>query len=379
VRASSPQRPPMRRILRPAGLAVAVGLVTTGCTEGGVFDTLNPKGENARIIDDLTNFIGIAALAVGVVITVLVTYTVYRYRSTDETYDDLPEQVHGHTAAELTWTVVPAIGLIVVTVLSLPAIFELDRQDPDDMTVLVEGQQWWWQFSYDLDNDGVYEIVTSGDIVFPAGQQVNLQITSNDVIHSFWVPELTGKKDAVPGLRTPLKLHADEPGIFWGQCAEFCGLSHAEMRLRAVALDDADWERWVSEQTTVGVVPDGQDVAAQRGYETFGQFCSSCHVIDGVYEGAYENEPPLLSGIAPNLTNLMGRTSFAGGIFDLYNDDGTVNEADLLAWVRDAPGVKALDPANQQGMPSFAEQLSNEQLSDIVAYLSTLGEAPILP
>jgi len=369
----------MRRILRPAGLAVAVGLLTAGCTEGGVFDTLNPKGENARIIDDLTNFIGIAALAVGIVIAALVTYIVVRYRTTDETYDDLPEQVHGHTAAELTWTIVPAIGLIVVTVLSIPAIFELDRQDKDDMTVLVEGQQWWWQFSYDLDNDGEYEIVTSGDIVFPAGQQVNLQITSNDVIHSFWVPELNGKKDAVPGRRTPLKLHADEPGVFWGQCAEFCGLSHAEMRLRAVALDDADWERWVLEQTTEGVVPDGQDVAAERGYEVFGQFCSSCHVVDGVYDGANENEPPLLSGIAPNLTHLMGRTSFAGGIFDLYNDDGTVNEADLLAWVRDAPGVKAMAPDNQQGMPSFAEQLSNEQLSDIVAYLSTLGEAPILP
>ena len=93
-----------------------------------------------------------------------------------------------------------------VAVWSLPTIFDLNDQDDDDMTIRVAGQQWWWQFEYDLDEDGVFETITSGDIVFPAGETINLEITSNDVIHSFWIPELNGKRDAVPGRVHPWKI-----------------------------------------------------------------------------------------------------------------------------------------------------------------------------
>ena len=372
---------------RRAGTAAVValgGLVLAAC--GGdseqVFTTLDPKGESARKIDDLTMGIGIAATVVGIIISALVVLLIVKFRTTPETYDDLPEQVHGNTPFELGWTIAPAVVLLGVAVWSLPVIFELAEQDENDMTIVVEGQQWWWQFSYDLDNDGEFETVTSGDIVFPAGEQINLEITSNDVIHSFWVPELNGKKDAVPGRVHDWKIAADEPGIFWGQCAEYCGLSHAEMRLRAVALDEADWAAWVEEQLTPGVIPNEVtqlQTPERRGYEAFGQFCSSCHVVNGVYTAAAENEPPLLSGVAPNLTHLMGRTSFAGGLYEMYLEDGSLNEAELLSWVRNAPEMKALAPDNQQGMISFVDQLSNEQLSDIVAYLATLGDSPILP
>ena len=128
----------------------------------------SPPSENADTIYNLTLFIGVLATIVGIAVAVLVVVVIKRFKTTDETYDDLPEQIHGHTAAELGWTIAPALLLVVVAVVSLPAIFELDDQDPDDMTILVEGQQWWWQFSYDLDNDGDYEIVTSNDIVIPS-------------------------------------------------------------------------------------------------------------------------------------------------------------------------------------------------------------------
>ena len=376
---TNPQRNWTRRLRLGAGVA-ALGAVLAACSsDDQVFNTLDPKGENARQIDGLTMGIGWMATIVGIIVAALVVYVIIKFRATEETYDDLPEQVHGNTPAELGWTIAPAVLLLGVAIWSLPVIFDLNDQDENDMTVIVEGQQWWWQFEYDLDEDGVFETITSGDIVFPAGETINLEITSNDVIHSFWIPELNGKKDAVPGRVHPWKLQADEPGVFWGQCAEYCGLSHAEMRMRAVALSPEDWEEWKARQLSDGVVPAEGDTAERRGYELFGQFCASCHVVNGVYEGAAENEVPLLSGIAPNLTHLMGRTSFGGALFEMYNEDGSLNTAELTAWVRNAPGVKALAPDNQQGMISFEDQLDNTQLSDIIAYLSTLGESPILP
>ncbi len=358
-------------------LVVAVSILSACAGENGQ-NGLKPRGENADTIWTVTSLIGISAIVVATLVSALVIFIVIRFRSTPETYDDLPEQIHGHQLGEILWTAIPALFLVFIAVFTVPKVFTLDSQDKDDMTVIVEGQQWWWQFSYDLDSDGVFDIVTSNDIVFPAGEQVNLKVTSNDVIHSFWVPELNGKKDAVPGRVHNWKIHAHEPGVYGGLCAEYCGLSHADMRLKAVALSEADWNEWVARQTTDQEPIEG-DSAEARGYQLFGQFCSSCHVINGVYESASENEPPLLSGVAPNLTHLLSRLSFAGGIFDMYLEDGSVNDADLVNWVHDAPGRKPLAPDNLQGMISFADQLNVEQVADIVAYLKTLGDEPILP
>lgn len=373
----SAAKPKARRFAPLALLFGALAFLSACAGENGQ-NGLKPRGENADVIWSVTSFIGISAIVVAIIIAVVVVVIIFKFRSTEETYDDLPGQVHGNSVLEIGWTVVPLLFLVVVAVVSVPKVFELSDQDETDMTILVEGQQWWWQFSYDLDNDGEYDIVTSNDIVFPAGEQINLRITSNDVIHSFWVPELNGKKDAVPGRVHDWKIHAHDPGIYGGLCAEYCGLSHADMRLSAIALSDADWNEWLDRQTQDQVALEG-DTAEARGYALFGQFCSSCHVINGVYESAYENEPPLLAGVAPNLTHLMSRTGFAGGIYDLYLEDGSVNEADLVAWVHNAPDRKPLAAENQQGMISFADQLNVEQVEDIVAYLETLGEAPILP
>ena len=378
ARVTQPVRKSRTRRFAPLALLVGALAALSACAGENGQNGLKPRGENADVIWSVTSFIGIAAIVVAVLVGIAVVFIIFRFRSTPETYDDLPGQIHGNSVAEIGWTVVPLVFLIIVAVVSVPKVFALADQDETDMTILVEGQQWWWQFSYDLDNDGTYDIVTSNDIVFPADQQINLRITSNDVIHSFWVPELNGKKDAVPGRVHDWKIHAHEPGVYGGLCAEYCGLSHADMRLTAVALDEADWNEWLARQTPDQVALEG-DTPEARGYQLFGQFCSSCHVVNGVYESAYENEPPLLSGVAPNLTHLMSRTGFAGGIFDMYLEDGSLNQADLVAWVQDAPGRKPLRADNQQGMISFAEQLNVDQVEDIVAYLQTLGDAPILP
>ncbi len=378
-----PARGGRRRFRLAALLPLGLILILSSCINNNQ-DSLDPHSKPARDIDRITNITGVLAIIIGLAVFTAVLLVIVKFRAKRGGEHELPKQVHGNLRAEITWTIIPIVLMSVLAVISLPTIFTIGRKEANSIEVKVEGQQWWWQYSYDLDGDGTYEIVTANDFVIPVGQNVNLTITSNDVIHSFWVPELNGKRDAVPGRLHDWKISADEPGIYLGQCAEFCGLSHADMRIRTIALNADDWNAWVDAQMKVpeapAAAPDGQDPSlARQGYELFGQFCSSCHIVDGSYEAARENRPPLQSGVAPNLTHLMSRTSFAGAIFDLYDQNGNLNEADLRAWIHDAPGVKPLRPDNQQGMISFANTLGAEDLDAIVAYLKTLGTQPILP
>ena len=369
--------------LRRIGLLGLLLVVVSACADVKQ-STLDPQGESADSIQSLTIMISVMASIVGIIVAAAVVFLIIRFRERPGQEDELPNQIHGHTKAEVTWTILPAVLLAVVAIVSLPTIFELADRDDDAIEVFVEGQQWWWQYSYDLDGDGEYEIVTANDLVIPAGETVNLEITSNDVIHSFWVPQLNGKKDAVPGRTHQWKIQAHEPGEYWGTCTEFCGLSHADMRIRTFALEAAEWDAWVADQQVAGTepgqsfLPGSVEESVRAGYEVFQAQCASCHVVNGVFEGAAENPIPLRSGLAPNLTHLMSRTSFAGAIFDLYNDDGSLNVADLTAWIRDAPSQKPLAPDEERGMISFADQLGDQELADVVAYLSTLGERTLV-
>jgi cytochrome c oxidase subunit 2 len=361
---------------RTLALVALSALVLSACASSPL-DTTKPVGEHAKSIDFLYRFSGIMAIVVGLFVGAAVLVVIIKFRARPGTEDELPEQVEGHLKAEISWTLIPVGMLVVLTAFTLPKVFELNETS-DGMTVRVEGQQWWWQFMYDIDEDGEYDIVTANEIVIPVGEEVNLEITSNDVIHSFWVPRLNGKRDAVPGRVHPWLISSPVPGVFWGECTEFCGLSHANMQIRAVVLEQADFDRWVAEQLS-GADREAPAIgsAAQAGMDLFAQHCSTCHIVEGTFEAP--NTALLRSGVAPNLTNLMTRTSFAGALFDLYLDNGDLNVAELREWVRDAPGRKPLRPDNQQGMVSFKDILSEDDLDNIIAYLQTLGHEPILP
>ena len=159
--------------------------------------------------------------------------------------------MHGRTVLEIGWTILPALILAGVAVGTVITILEINKKPEDAIHVEVTGQQWWWQYKYDINNDGNFDgpedITTATEMVIPAGRDIALTTASNDVIHSFWIPGLNGKKDAVPGITSPLNMQADEPGIFRGQCTEFCGLSHANMRMLVRALPAADYDAWVEE------------------------------------------------------------------------------------------------------------------------------------
>jgi cytochrome c oxidase subunit 2 len=230
------------------------------------------------------------------------------------------------------------------------------------------------------------------------------------VIHSYWIPRLNGKKDAVPGRVHTLRMEADQPGIYSGQCTEFCGLSHARMRMEAVGLYPADFRTWVDNQLAPYAAP--TDALALTGEATFVAQCSRCHQVNGLTQAGTDaagnaTTTPVLanpdlyvvSGAAPNLTNLMTRNTFAGATWDLLSADcrdkvwkakpeefgalylagvgpECLNQSELREWLRNAPAKKPMfaDPNNLEstggkyrGMPNL--NLTDDQIDELVAYL----------
>jgi cytochrome c oxidase subunit 2 len=308
---------------------------------------------------------------------------------------------------EITLTVIPALILTVIGIFTFRTVLELAKTDDTELVINVTGQQWWWEYDYPVQEEfGITQpIITSGQLVFPAGTKVLLRETSRDVIHSYWIPALNGKRDAVPGRVHTLRIEADEPGIYAGQCTEFCGLSHANMRMEAVALSDADFAAWVANQQEAYVAP-AAGTLAKAGEEVFLNQCVRCHQVNGLLraDGTPAIAAPdenVWSGAAPNLTHLMTRNTFAGAIFDLLTpacrervwgassaDFGErylagvsadcLDENALRAWLRNAPAVKpmyanptqlAATGGKYRGMPNLG--LSEADIDKLVAYLLT--------
>ena len=398
---------------RVAGVAVAALALLAGCAKDAPQDTFQPAGPNARTIDDLQRPLFYVAGIVGLIVFIAIGYAIVRFKDRGQ---DMPEQSHGKTWLEVTLTVIPALILVGVGIPTVAAVFELDEQ-ANECVINVTGQQWWWEYDYSGTCGGVEitrPIVTASELVIPAGTPVLLRITSRDVIHSYWIPALNGKRDAVPGRLHTLRIEADEPGIYTGQCTEFCGLSHARMRQAAVALDIADFQTWVNNQLQPHAesAPAAGSLAAE-GESTFIGQCSRCHQIDGLLAAdgvPVLAEPDLyvVSGAAPNLSNLMTRTAIAGWTFDLLTEEcrerlwdappeefgdlylqgvwmnsaadaekpACFDEATLRDWLRNPTAMKPMfaDPNNldstggrTRGMPNL--NLNEEQIDQLIAYL----------
>jgi cytochrome c oxidase subunit 2 len=390
--------PRILRTGRPAALIGGALLALAGCAADAPLDTLKPQGPISRSIDSLSDPIFLIAGIVFVLVFGASGLIWWKFRD-DHSTDEFPPQVHGNFRLEIAWTIGPAILMAAIGVFTLFSHFELNGEDRTDIVINVDGtatswdpeivvigQQWWWEFRYYFDGlDGVdlsdprhlppADIVTANQMVIPVGSEIGLSVTSRDVIHSFWIPALNGKRDAVPRRVSPWKIEADVPGFYFGQCTEFCGLSHARMQMQAVAMNPVDFQAWVDEQMQPAAEP--ADAAAQRGLAVFEGQCTRCHVVNGI-NGAIDDQPSkgadLVANAAPNLTHLMSRTTFAGGIFDLYEPDGSLNRTQLEAWLRNAPAEKPAYAEGRRGMPAMG--LSEGQIDDVVAYLQTLGAKP---
>ena len=389
----------------------AVGLlsvvVLAGCARNAPQDTFQPAGDNARRIDNLQRPVFYTAGVVGVIVFAVIGYCVFRFRDRGQ---EMPEQTHGKSWLEILLTIIPAIILLVVGVATVSTVFALAKTDDTQCIVNVTGQQWWWEYDYPAQTGcapgGITTaIVTSGELVIPAKTKVLLHVTSRDVIHSFWIPKLNGKRDAVPGRDQTLRMEADEPGIYPGQCTEFCGLSHSRMRMAAVSLNETDFGTWVTNQQKAYVPPEA-DTTAAAGESAFITNCSRCHQVNGLTttdsSGAtlpVLSNPDLyeVSGAAPNLTDLMTRTTFAGATYDLLTDscrqrlydaspaefgalylqgvtEECFNATDLREWLRNAPAKKPMYAAEDtrvdgkyRGMPNL--NLTDDQIDLLVSYL----------
>jgi cytochrome c oxidase subunit 2 len=375
-----------------------------GLPGGRPLTTLSPRGDKSQNIQN--RIIPVFAIAglVFIFVEIGLVWLVRRFRRADDEVDgvDEPEQVHGNTKLEIGWTVVPALLLAVLAVFNVQSILYMDdAEDPIDITVI--GQQWWWEYRYDLDSNGTVDIITATEAAIPVGRDVVFKIQSNDVIHSFWIPALAGKMDAVPGRTHERVMQASEPGLFQGQCTEFCGLSHGVMRMQVKALEQADYDAWVERMTTPPEPPDANDELALAGQTLFVTQCSFCHQVNGLDPNSkapytYSETPDpeygksvnitMASGNAPNLTHLMMRDYFAGGLLRLYEDlpegdgrledsskvsvvpTGTPDENNIKRWLRNPEDVKPMNPNNNQGMPNY--NLSEEQIEQLTAFLLTL-------
>ena len=436
MRSSSVSSPTSRRSgLRWLLLGLFV-LVVAGCASDAPLDTLDPAGQKAEDIDNLFVPVFWVATVVFVIIQGGVLFMWWRFRVPNKENDnpddhagygdeEFPEQVHGHFAAEIGWTIAPAILLLVIGIFSVALILDLDDVEASpnasygEMEIVVVGHQWWWEYQYHLDGDTDTppDVVTANEIVIPIEQDIRIHTTSRDVIHSFWIPRLNGKKDAVPGRVHPWVIQANEVGRFAGQCTEFCGLSHAYMRMYAVALSPGDFDAWVDNQQSERT-PLQEGDPNYEGEQLFMANCARCHVVFGVTErdrdgdgeteaddlvmyggleeyrdltdgtlsqGMHLEEGNLTAGAAPNMTHFATRSSYAGSYFELYPDADEITAAGgyldlpgsphfrsvLEAWLRNAPAEKPnAQPDQARGMPNL--NLSEGDIDALTDYLLSL-------
>lgn len=323
--------------------AGVLAIILAACSgENLPYDTLDPAGPVAQKQADLFWLVFWIAAGVFVLVEGMLVYTVWRFRRRSAA--DTPKQVHGNARLEIAWTIIPALLLAGVAVPTVGTIFDLAESPEGAMRIEITGHQWWWEVRYpDLG------VVTANEVHIPTGEQVVFELESKDVIHSFSVPRLAGKQDVVPGRTNTLNLSADEPGIYRGQCQEFCGLSHAYMRFLVIAQEPAEFDLWVEEQLRDVATPPPAEIE-----QIVSGTCMSCHTVSGV-------EPLTDAPIqqpAPDLTHFGSRQTIAAGI--LPN-----TEEDLARWLRDPPDVKA-----GSKMPDY--DLTEDQIEALVEYLRSL-------
>jgi cytochrome c oxidase subunit II len=334
----------MRRVLAIAILAACLG----GCA--GVQNALGGQGaEGANFVGLFAVFVAVCTVFYVLIAGALVT-AVWRRRKAVLTVDDRRHHETSTTIrpALIVWTALIAVGLAALTVAS----FFTDRSNAasgskPQLNLTVTANQWWWDVEYNS-ADASKTVRTANEIHLPVGVPAQVTLKSNDVIHSFWIPNLAGKQDLIPGRETDAQLLPRKRGMYRGQCAEFCGVQHAQMALDVTVESRANFERWYSAQLQPAQPPTNPLQLAGYRYITTRE-CGACHNISGT---------PASGQVAPDLTHFASRRSIAAGTLPL-------NTGNLYGWVADPQSQK---PGNH--MPTVG--LASNDLHAIVAYLEAL-------
>lgn len=367
-------KPPKYRYLSVIGLLGLLALVTA-CAPDALQSTFGTSGPVAEKQLLLFNVLLWVMVVVFVLVEGVLLYAVVRFRRRPG--QGLPEQVHGNTALEVTWTVIPTILILGLGIWSVITLFELENPPASEasnvLEITVTGHQWWFEFEYQ-DADGQGKVIsTANELRMPVDRPVIVTLTSDDVLHSFWVPRLAGKVDIVPNRRNKMWFQADETGTFYGQCAEFCGIAHALMRFRVEVLSESDYNAWVE---GYGAPPD-LSAAAQQGQQVFNSTggCVVCHTAGGADDPATQagRQTGFLAGgpifPGPNLTDLATRKTIAAGLEELSAEN-------LRRWLRNPEDLK---PGNRMAALAAVYQtsdgnvsLSPGDVSNLIEYLLSL-------
>ena len=294
-------------------------------------------------IGSLSLIVGGIALLIFLGVEAALLYSAWRYRASK--VPGLARQLEGNRTLEIAWTAIPLVILVVVFVLMTGTMREIGASvaggsTPAQMRIIARGYQWWWEYRYPTASG---DVVTANELHIPVATPIDLDLESADVVHSFWVPEISGKTDMIPGKTNHLRLYAARTGTYSGQCAEFCGVEHAWMRIRIVADTRADFDAWLATQTA----PRTATAGGERVFLT--NLCTSCHTIRGTdAKGA----------AGPDLTHIGARATLGAGV--LAN-----NAANMRAWLADPQKYK---PGSL--MPRVP--LSDADLDALVSYLEGL-------
>jgi cytochrome c oxidase subunit 2 len=316
--------------------------------QGTTPSTLAPASTPAQQIFDLSIFV--VAITGGIFLAVggLLAIALYRFRARKGDPAAEPAQIYGSTQIELAWTVIPILIVVVLFLTTARIIFAIqDAPKPKSaLDVTVIGHQFWWELRYPK-----YGIVTANELHIPvssdtAPEATFLKLTSADVNHSFWIPQLAGKTDLIANHVNTMWMDPTKAGLYFGQCAQFCGAQHALMLLRVYVDTPEQFDAWIkNQQQPAQQAPDA--VAGRRAFET--QACMNCHTVSGT---------AATGRFGPDLTHLMSRATLASGAMDN-------NPANLRQWIKSPETFK-------RGALMPAMQLGDQQLNQITAYLETL-------
>jgi len=382
----------MRRLVTFGSMAVVALVALAACTDDySPYSTLSPRSPQAEDIQGIYKLIFWMSLVVFVGVQFGIVYLAMRYRRRREE-GPRPPQIHGNKTLEIVWTIIPAVVLLVIFIPSVRIMYEhADDAKTGDYVIEVYGKQWWWEVHYPFmgapDAEGnPTDLLTANEIHVPVGQHIQIKLYSNNVIHSFYIPQLQGKMDVIPGHENRLAFTVEKPGIYYGECAEFCGDSHAWMRFQIVAHEQDQFDAWVAAQNTAPA-----QAAQQYGTDDatglvtppqeFG-VCLACHRVNGTtaqfatvgleQSAGTMSAPGDARTSGPNLGLWGCRTTIGAGMLP-----NTIE--DLKTWLHDPGAIKT---GNYMATVIKPGTLTDEAIDAIANFLFSLqpeGGCPVPP